>query len=200
MALLVALVALVILIMADQSDATYCVCRSDVSDAVLQKSLDYACGAGADCTQILQNGPCFQPNTVRAHCSYAVNSYFQRKGQVQGSCGFSNTAMTTESDPSTGNGCVYPSNPSTSTGNNTSLPPSILSPPGIGTTPPVGGGTGTGTGTGTPIGGGGLGGGGGGTLGPSASTFGSQGEKARSPPFVILSLLGFSGLLFLMCA
>ncbi|KAK9105194.1 hypothetical protein Scep_022038 [Stephania cephalantha] len=160
MAPLVAFIALSILIMADQSDATYCVCRSDVSDTVLQKTLDYACGAGADCTQIIQNGPCYQPNTVRAHCSYAVNSYFQRKGQVQGSCIFSNTAMTTESDPSTGNGCVYPSSPSTSTGNNTLLPPSIPSPPGIGTTPPLGGGTGTsptggGTGT-TPLGGGGL--------------------------------------------
>ncbi|CAN1795884.1 PLASMODESMATA CALLOSE-BINDING PROTEIN 3 [Linum perenne] len=69
-------------------------------DAVLQKTLDYACGAGADCNPTHQNGPCFLPNTVRAHCSYAVNSYFQKKGQSQGSCDFSGTAAVSSSDPS----------------------------------------------------------------------------------------------------
>ncbi|KAL2999046.1 hypothetical protein AAZX31_09G136800 [Glycine max] len=47
------------------------------------------------------------PNTVRAHCNYAVNSYFQRKGQ--GSCDFAGTATVTASDPSSGGTCVYPS-------------------------------------------------------------------------------------------
>lgn len=79
--------------------ATYCICKDGQSDQALQKTLDYACGAGADCTPILQNGPCFQPNTVKDHCSYAVNSYFQRKGQVQGSCDFSGTAMPSQSPP-----------------------------------------------------------------------------------------------------
>lgn len=79
--------------------ATYCICKDGLSDQALQKSLDYACGAGADCTAILQNGPCFQPNTVKDHCSYAVNNYFQRKGQVQGSCDFSGTAMPSQSPP-----------------------------------------------------------------------------------------------------
>ncbi|BAT99125.1 hypothetical protein VIGAN_10051000 [Vigna angularis var. angularis] len=49
-------------------------------------AIDYASGAGADCSPILQNGACYQPNTVKDHCNYAVNSYFQRKGQAQGSC------------------------------------------------------------------------------------------------------------------
>lgn len=80
--------------------ATWCVCRSDLSDTVLQKTLDYACGAGADCTPIVQNGVCYQPNTVKAHCSYAANSYFQRKGQAQGTCDFANTAMVSTTDPS----------------------------------------------------------------------------------------------------
>lgn len=81
-------------------DATWCVCRSDVSNAAQQKTLDYACGAGADCNPILQNGACFNPNTVLAHCSYAANSYFQKKGQAQGSCDFTGSALTTQTDPS----------------------------------------------------------------------------------------------------
>lgn len=66
-----------------------------MSDQVLQKDIDYACGAGADCSPILQNGPCFNPNTIKDHCNYAVNSYFQRKGQAPGSCDFSGTATVT---------------------------------------------------------------------------------------------------------
>ncbi|URD88324.1 X8 domain [Musa troglodytarum] len=92
------------------SDAGWCVCRSDVSTSALQKSLDYACGAGADCTPVLQNGACYNPNTVLAHCSYAVNSYYQRKGQPQGSCDFAATATLTSTDPG-GNGCTYPATP-----------------------------------------------------------------------------------------
>ena len=80
--------------------ATWCVCKSGLGDAALQKTLDYACGAGADCVPIHQNGGCFLPNTVEAHCSYAANSYFQRKGQAPGSCDFSGTAMVTTTNPS----------------------------------------------------------------------------------------------------
>lgn len=80
--------------------ATWCVCKGGLSDAVLQKTLDYACGAGADCGPTKQNGACYAPNTVRAHCSYAVNSFFQKKGQAQGTCDFAGTAAISTSDPS----------------------------------------------------------------------------------------------------
>lgn len=79
--------------------ATWCICK-DGSDAVLQKTLDYACGAGADCNPTHQTGPCFNPNTVRAHCSYAVNSYFQKNRQLPTACDFSGTATIVTSDPS----------------------------------------------------------------------------------------------------
>ncbi|KAL5717704.1 hypothetical protein ACHQM5_010676 [Ranunculus cassubicifolius] len=88
--------------------ANFCVCRGDVSQDALQKALDYACGAGADCSSIHDGGGCFQPNTVRAHCSYAANSYYQKKGQAQGSCEFNGAATVTATDPSS-NGCTYPS-------------------------------------------------------------------------------------------
>ncbi|RWW68304.1 hypothetical protein BHE74_00024183 [Ensete ventricosum] len=70
-----------------------------MSTTALQKTLDYACGAGADCTPILQNGACYNPNTVLAHCSYAANSYYQGKGQTQDACNFAGTAMLTSTDP-----------------------------------------------------------------------------------------------------
>lgn len=116
------------------SSATWCVCRQGLSETVLQKSIDYACGNGADCTIIHQGGGCFNPNTVVAHCNYAVNSYFQKKGQASGSCDFAGAAAISTTDPSIA-GCVYPSSASASTGTNT--PKSSSTTPG--TTTPVGG-------------------------------------------------------------
>ncbi|KAK9276086.1 hypothetical protein L1049_005617 [Liquidambar formosana] len=118
MAVLVCFVML-FLALTGHSSATYCICKDGVGDSSLQKALDYACGAGADCSAILQTGSCYQPNTVKDHCSYAVNSYFQKKGQVQGSCDFSGAATTSATLPTVASGCVYQSTPSTTTGGTT---------------------------------------------------------------------------------
>jgi X8 domain len=67
---------------------------------MLQKAIDYACGYGADCGPILQTGACYNPNTVKAHCNYAVNSYYQRKGQSPEACNFAGSALATNTDPS----------------------------------------------------------------------------------------------------
>ncbi|KAG6635577.1 PLASMODESMATA CALLOSE-BINDING PROTEIN 3 [Carya illinoinensis] len=118
------------LAMTGHSSATWCVCKDGLGDAALQKSLDYACGAGADCNPIHVNGACYQPNSVRSHCSYAVNSYFQKKGQAQGSCDFAGTASISTSDPSS-TGCAYPSSASaasTSTTPTTTTPSSTTTP------------------------------------------------------------------------
>ncbi|KAB2633593.1 glucan endo-1,3-beta-glucosidase-like protein 2 [Pyrus ussuriensis x Pyrus communis] len=93
-----AFAALLLLAMAGQSSANWCVCK-DGDPTALQRALDYACGAGADCNPIKPNGVCYNPNTVKAHCSYAVNSYFQKKGQSTGTCDFSGTATPTATDP-----------------------------------------------------------------------------------------------------
>ncbi|AQK62764.1 PLASMODESMATA CALLOSE-BINDING PROTEIN 3 isoform X1 [Zea mays] len=96
--------------LAGRSDGAWCVCRPELADSALQKALDYACGAGADCKPILQSGACFAPDTVKAHCSYAVNSFYQRNSQNPQACVFSGTATLSNSDPS-GNGCTYPATP-----------------------------------------------------------------------------------------
>ncbi|XP_039035609.1 PLASMODESMATA CALLOSE-BINDING PROTEIN 3-like [Hibiscus syriacus] len=77
MALLISLL-LFLAMTGHSSNATYCLCKDEVGDQMLQKTLDYACGVGADCSAILQKGGCFNPDTVKDHCNYAVNSYFQR--------------------------------------------------------------------------------------------------------------------------
>ncbi|KAK3146032.1 hypothetical protein QOZ80_3BG0260640 [Eleusine coracana subsp. coracana] len=118
--------------LAGGSDGAWCVCRTDQADTVLQKTLDYACGAGADCKPILQSGACFAPDTVRAHCSYAVNSFFQRNNQNQQACVFSGATTLVTNDPS-GNGCLYPASASaagTSTAMNDAA--GIYSPPTLG--------------------------------------------------------------------
>jgi hypothetical protein len=81
------------------------VCRSDQPQAALQKTIDYACGAGADCNFIHEQGPCYNPNTVVAHCSWAANSYFQRKRGTGATCDFTGTATLTTTDPSKGHFC-----------------------------------------------------------------------------------------------
>ncbi|XP_038878558.1 PLASMODESMATA CALLOSE-BINDING PROTEIN 3-like [Benincasa hispida] len=151
-------IGLLILAMTGHSSATWCVCKDEVGDTALQKTLDFACGAGADCIPIHQNGGCFLPNTVKAHCSFAANSYFQRKGQAPGSCDFSGTAMVTTSDPSI-SGCVYPSSASpvnsgtipvtgtpTTTNPGTGLTPTTNTPFGSSTPTGVLGGNGFGSG------------------------------------------------------
>lgn len=80
--------------------ASWCVTRSDASAQALQTALDYACGAGADCSPIQSNGLCYLPNTIQAHASYAFNSYYQRKAMAPGSCDFSGTATIAQTDPS----------------------------------------------------------------------------------------------------
>ncbi|XP_044466573.1 PLASMODESMATA CALLOSE-BINDING PROTEIN 3-like [Mangifera indica] len=117
-----AVLALFVLILGiiGRSTANWCICKDGGGDAALQKTLDYACGAGADCNPIKSSGACYNPNTVKAHCSYAVNSFFQRKGQAQGTCDFAGTATVTTTDPSS-NGCTYPASNS-ATGTITATP------------------------------------------------------------------------------
>ncbi|KAF3567112.1 hypothetical protein DY000_02019498 [Brassica cretica] len=88
------------LLMAGYCSATWCVCKTGLSDSVLQRTLDYACGNGADCNPTHPKGSCFNPDNVRAHCSYAVNSFFQKKSQASESCNFTGTATPTTTDPS----------------------------------------------------------------------------------------------------
>ncbi|KAJ8570014.1 hypothetical protein K7X08_006591 [Anisodus acutangulus] len=136
------------------SSGAICVCKDGSGDQVLQKNIDYACGNGADCTSILQNGPCYNPNTIKDHCSYAVNSYYQRKAATGATCDFSGTATLTSSPPASTSSACYQSTGGGNTAGGTTTPtaPGTTTSPGIGTGTGTGTGTGIGTGTGTNTG------------------------------------------------
>lgn len=105
------LVAAVLLLSSTLAASDFCVCRSDQSTAALQQAIDFACGQGADCTAVLQNGPCYNPNNVAAHCSWAANSYFQKLRSSGATCDFSGAATLSSADPSY-SGCTFPSSAS----------------------------------------------------------------------------------------
>ncbi|OAY26441.1 extensin isoform X2 [Manihot esculenta] len=86
--------------------ALWCVAKPSVPDPIIQEAMNYACASGADCGSIQPNGPCFQPNTLFAHASYAFNSYWQRTKVAGGTCSFGGTAMLVTVDPSF-DGCHF---------------------------------------------------------------------------------------------
>ncbi|KAA8519412.1 hypothetical protein F0562_013668 [Nyssa sinensis] len=98
---------------------TWCVALPGVSQIDLQNALDWACGLGmTDCSPIQSEGPCFKPDTLVSHASYAFNSYYQQNGNSDIACNFGGTATLTKNNPSYGK-CVY----STSGSLKSSAPP-----------------------------------------------------------------------------
>lgn len=191
------LVAALLLLSSTLVVSDFCVCRSEQPQAALQKTIDYACGAGADCNLIHEQGPCYNPNTVVAHCSWAANSYFQKKRAMGATCDFTGTALLVTTDPSS-SGCSYPSSASaagtstTPTGAGTGIGGTTggtggTFTPGAGTS--TGGMGGTGTGTDTTTGATGTGFGGLGPTGTSNMDTAAAGLHPRSGAPAFLALL-----------
>ncbi|CAO2816392.1 unnamed protein product [Amaranthus hypochondriacus] len=91
----------------DTTNQTFCVAKDGADQRMLQAGLDWACGAGkVDCSPLLQGEPCYNPDNVFAHATYAFNAYYQQSGKTPGSCYFSGVAEITTTDPSHGN-CTY---------------------------------------------------------------------------------------------
>lgn len=92
----------------DTTNQTYCSAREGADDKMLQAGLDWACGAGkVNCSAMLQGQPCYEPDTVAAHATYAFNTYYQMNGKKPSTCDFNGVATVTTTNPSHGN-CVFP--------------------------------------------------------------------------------------------
>ncbi|XP_022158835.1 glucan endo-1,3-beta-D-glucosidase-like isoform X2 [Momordica charantia] len=89
-----------------QGDA-WCVAKSNAGADELQKGLEYACGAGADCNPIQPGGVCYNPNTIEAHASYAFNSYYQKNDRATVACDFGGAASIVTEIPVYGD-CKFP--------------------------------------------------------------------------------------------
>ncbi|KAJ4975397.1 hypothetical protein NE237_000503 [Protea cynaroides] len=93
---------------ASSSGQTWCVANEKAGKQKLQVALDYACGeGGADCHQIQPSGPCYNPNTLQAHASYAFNSYYQKNARRMGTCDFQGVAYVVTQPPQFGK-CEFP--------------------------------------------------------------------------------------------
>ncbi|KAH7428644.1 hypothetical protein KP509_09G010100 [Ceratopteris richardii] len=87
----------------------WCIAKPGASQEQLQQIINFACGeGGADCSSIQNGQACFSPNTLVAHASYAMNSYYQHHGRNYWNCFFDNLGLVTPTDPSYGT-CTYPS-------------------------------------------------------------------------------------------
>ncbi|KAJ4704072.1 Glucan endo-1,3-beta-glucosidase 1 [Melia azedarach] len=99
--LLAFLLVISVLQMSDGQFAEWCIADEQTPDEELQRALDWACGkGGADCSKIQVNQPCYHPNTIRDHASFAFNDYYQKFKNQGATCYFHAAAMITALDPS----------------------------------------------------------------------------------------------------
>ncbi|KAK1415560.1 hypothetical protein QVD17_31343 [Tagetes erecta] len=84
----------------------WCVPKPDATGAALQSNIDYVCSNGIDCRPIQAGGACFEPNNVRAHAAFVMNSFYQANGRNDYNCDFAHTGVISSTDPSNGS-CKY---------------------------------------------------------------------------------------------
>ncbi|XAR58148.1 Glucan endo-1,3-beta-D-glucosidase [Bertholletia excelsa] len=91
----------------DTTNQTYCAAKEGADPKMLQAALDWACGPGkVDCSPLLEGQPCYEPDTVAAHATYAFDTYYHKMGKASGSCDFNGVAAITTTNPSHGS-CVF---------------------------------------------------------------------------------------------
>ncbi|KAK7245484.1 hypothetical protein RIF29_40330 [Crotalaria pallida] len=87
---------------------TWCIASTKASQIDLQNAIDWACGSSGnvDCTAIQPSQPCFEPDNLVSHASYAFNSYYQQNGASDIACSFGGTGVIVDKDPTYDN-CIY---------------------------------------------------------------------------------------------
>ncbi|KAM7274681.1 hypothetical protein ACFE04_016547 [Oxalis oulophora] len=86
---------------------TWCIASANVSELDLKSALDWACGSGnVDCSAIQPSQPCYEPDTLLSHASFAFNNYYQQNGASDIACTFGGAGIRVDKDPSYDN-CIY---------------------------------------------------------------------------------------------
>lgn len=86
---------------------SWCIASSNATEGDLGNALNWACGQGnVDCTAIQPSQPCYEPNTLVSHASFAFNSYYQQNGATDVACGFGGVGLKVTQDPSYDK-CIY---------------------------------------------------------------------------------------------
>ncbi|KAF8036411.1 hypothetical protein BT93_C2200 [Corymbia citriodora subsp. variegata] len=102
---------------------TWCIASSNASEMDLKSALDWACGPGnVDCSAIQPSQPCYEPDTLVSHASFAFNSYYQQNGATDVACSFGGAGLKVDKNPSYDK-CIYMSagNNKTATSNATAI-------------------------------------------------------------------------------
>lgn len=91
----------------DTTNQTYCAAKEGADKKMLQAALDWACGPGrVDCSPLLQGQPCYEPDNVASHATFAFDAYYHKMGKAADACDFNGVATITTTDPSHGS-CVF---------------------------------------------------------------------------------------------
>ncbi|MCO5567380.1 hypothetical protein L7F22_021070 [Adiantum nelumboides] len=79
----------------------WCVAKSSSPDQSLQQALDYICTLNpVFCSPLQDQQRCLLPNTLLAHASFAMNSYWQANKANGGTCDFAGIGQVVIMDPS----------------------------------------------------------------------------------------------------
>ncbi|CAK8560200.1 unnamed protein product [Lathyrus sativus] len=93
----------------DYKGKVWCVVAEGANETAVVEALSYACLQGNQTCDSVQPGkPCFKPDSVMGHASFAFSSYWAQFRHVGGTCNFNGLATQTAKDPSYGS-CKYPS-------------------------------------------------------------------------------------------
>ncbi|KAH0454736.1 hypothetical protein IEQ34_016660 [Dendrobium chrysotoxum] len=88
-----------------RNQRTWCVAKPSADEATLLNILQYACSM-TGCKSLQKNSPCFIPDNLISHASFAMNLYYHAMGRNSWNCHFNGTGLIVITDPSYGR-CRY---------------------------------------------------------------------------------------------
>ena len=60
-----------------------------------------------DCSAVQPSQPCFKPDTLLSHASFAFNSYYQQNEATDVACSFGGNGVKVDKDPSTSTNSIF---------------------------------------------------------------------------------------------